>query len=303
MMLPPLLKNKSEETAFELLQRAVSRNGGSVHIKVGVKEVLTDQLLRSLPSDHRSYAFKAHFDFLVADGESPYSPLFAVEFDGGSHQDSSVKLRDEKKNRICQAVELPILRINDIGFRRVGRYQILQWLVDCWFMQRAFDEAQERGDIDPFEFFHPSFILGNDFLDDEGWRDMGDLPIKERLGILTDPTIRTRPTTPLDPFLPYRAEIVRRFGGLRSARAPRSNAKAEGLGFVVSKFDDHFVLGKGEVHLGGSPGFFSLAAFELPDELAVVDLYSKLLRVEKGVDREFLLLSKTELDRLVDASC
>ncbi len=62
------------------------------------------------------YAFKSHFDFVVHAplGERHATqPLFAVEFDGPSHRQRDVRVRDCRKNRLCAASGLPPVRIDD----------------------------------------------------------------------------------------------------------------------------------------------------------------------------------------------
>jgi hypothetical protein len=64
-----------------------------------------------------NYAFCSHFDFVVhegLDGKHPTHPLFAVEFDGSSwHSTPDARRRDQRKNRLCLASGLPLVRIND----------------------------------------------------------------------------------------------------------------------------------------------------------------------------------------------
>ena len=50
--------------------------------------------------EHYDYALRAHFDFVVSD--SNHGPLFAVEFDGPSHDDEEQKARDAKKDWLAR---------------------------------------------------------------------------------------------------------------------------------------------------------------------------------------------------------
>jgi hypothetical protein len=64
-----------------------------------------------------SYAFQAHFDFVVHErlaGAHPTHPLFAVEFDGTqTHASAVAQQRDLRKNRLCAASGLPLVRVDD----------------------------------------------------------------------------------------------------------------------------------------------------------------------------------------------
>jgi hypothetical protein len=61
------------------------------------------------------FAFKSHFDFLVHAplGERHATqPLFAVEFDGPTHATPEDRARDSRKNRLCLASGLPLVRLD-----------------------------------------------------------------------------------------------------------------------------------------------------------------------------------------------
>jgi Protein of unknown function (DUF2726) len=87
------------------------------------------------------YAFKAHFDFVVhekLDGQHPTHPLFAVEFDGAStHVGVESQKRDLRKNRLCAASGLPLVRINDTFLHRRERPSVVEWLAGLWAAHRS----------------------------------------------------------------------------------------------------------------------------------------------------------------------
>jgi hypothetical protein len=72
------------------------------------------------------------------------------------------------KDSIADRLGLPVIRIGTDFLHTVGRFKLLGWLIDLWFLQRAYDEAQNPGEI-PFddEFTYTSFY---------------DLPSDGRLG-------------------------------------------------------------------------------------------------------------------------
>src|SRR5262249_27744065 len=101
-----------------------------------------------------TYALKGHFDFVVAEG--PGGPArFAVEFDGPTHDtDLDTIHRDLSKNHICQKLGMPFLRIDAGYLRRIGRFTLVGWLTELWFMYEEFLRVQAKGDIDPYEVFN-----------------------------------------------------------------------------------------------------------------------------------------------------
>jgi hypothetical protein len=88
-----------------------------------------------------SYAFRAHFDFVVHErlvGEYPTHPLFAVEFDGaGAHSRPAARGRDLAKNRLCAASGLPLVRIDDTFLHRRERLSLVEWLARLRAAYRA----------------------------------------------------------------------------------------------------------------------------------------------------------------------
>jgi hypothetical protein len=87
-----------------------------------------------------SYAYRSHFDFVVhapLDDEHPTHPLFAVEFDGPSHRDPEAQVRDCRKNRLCHASGLPLVRIDHAFLHGRERIPLVQWLAELWAAHRV----------------------------------------------------------------------------------------------------------------------------------------------------------------------
>jgi hypothetical protein len=110
------------------------------------------------PADH-NYALSAHFDFVVGSERDPVS--FAVEFDGPYHDSEPEQIiRDAMKNRICDLLGMPLLRIDAGYLRAIRRNTIVQWLAECWMMWEGFTLAQESGTIPWTESFDPNLVVG-----------------------------------------------------------------------------------------------------------------------------------------------
>lgn len=157
------LLNRQEEKAHDELQRVAADHGYVAYPKVRMADVLPIED-SGIPSDQYSYALKAHFDFVACD--SDFNPKFAVEFDGPTHREPVQQRRDALKNELCRRFDLPLLRINSRHLiQKYNKASLLRWIVSAWELQKAFDEAQERGQIpwdegfDPIMLFHSGETL------------------------------------------------------------------------------------------------------------------------------------------------
>jgi hypothetical protein len=113
-------------------RRLADRNGARVFPKVRIADVL-DIADSGISDREYGYALRAHFDFVVA--ETDGTPHFAVEFDGPQHAtDRATIQRDALKAALCQRGELPLLRIDAGYLRPSGRFTLLSWLVELWFL-------------------------------------------------------------------------------------------------------------------------------------------------------------------------
>jgi Protein of unknown function (DUF2726) len=151
----PLLVNRHEEVTDKELRKVALSHGARVCPKVGLKDVIR---LSGLPHEVFSYALRAHLDFVAVE-ESTHLPLFAVEADGTSHGDARAQERDAMKNELLERAHLPLLRVDETFMRSFRRFTLLGWLIEVWFLHKAWDEAQERGEV-PWDepFCHWSFF-------------------------------------------------------------------------------------------------------------------------------------------------
>lgn len=153
------LLNLSEERAKAELDAVASRHGLGVHAKVRVADVLPIEG-SGVTSDLYRYALMAHFDFVVTDLD--FDPRFAVEFDGPGHAAPRAKALDAKKDALCQAFGLSLLRIRSSHLPKAySDLSLLEWIVDVYHLQRAFDDAQAGGSVPYDESFDPFFIVAD----------------------------------------------------------------------------------------------------------------------------------------------
>jgi Protein of unknown function (DUF2726) len=151
------LLNKYEEITYGKLKVLLDEYNAHVFPKVRIADVLPIKE-SGISNDLFKFALQAHFDFIICN--SDYIRLFAVEFDGKFHTQSDVqKIRDEKKNLICDLFSLPLLRIKASYLDKKYRdLDLLTYFVDVWFLDEAFAKAQEEGHIPWDESFDPTFI-------------------------------------------------------------------------------------------------------------------------------------------------
>lgn len=151
------LLNRSEEDALRELNSVASPYGLRVNATVRVADVCPIEG-SGIPADLYRYALMAHFDFLVTN--EGHVPKFAVEFDGPSHNTPEVRLLDAKKDTICQTFKFPLLHIK-ISYlpKRYNNLSLLEWIIDVYYLEQAFNEAQEKGQVPYDEPFDPFFVL------------------------------------------------------------------------------------------------------------------------------------------------
>ena len=151
------LLDKYEEATHDKLEQVCHANFAKAFPKVRVADVLRIDKSGLTDPEFR-YALMAHFDFTITDENK--DPLFAVEYDGASHKDPKQIERDKLKDSICEKLGFSLLRINSNFINRKFRdYDLLTYLVEIWFLSKAFDEAQEQGSIPWDEGFEPSLVV------------------------------------------------------------------------------------------------------------------------------------------------
>lgn len=142
------LLNKYEQATFERLWKVAEKNWAHVDFKIRLKDVLkamNESRLFSLEAAAStnaaaqadfSYALKAHLDFLVYDAF--FHPLFAVEFDGPTHETDRQQQRcDRRKDALMKRFGLPLLRIKDHYLNRKYRdFDLLSYFVELWFTRQ-----------------------------------------------------------------------------------------------------------------------------------------------------------------------
>ena len=137
--------NRPEEKTYSLLRQGCEPWGANVFAKVRLADVLEVDNSGLSEADF-GFALRSHFDFVIT--EDDFAPLFAVEFDGPSHKTDKPFARDQRKNKLCERFELPLLRVKTRYLERKYRdWDLVSWFVEYCFLERSLNRAQEQGSI------------------------------------------------------------------------------------------------------------------------------------------------------------
>ena len=150
------LLNRSEEVVFRELQSISQDN----NLKVFAKPSLSDVISKGrefLTQREFDFYTRSHCDFVVTD--IMHRPLMIVEYDGPLHADEKQQESDRIKDDLCCRAELGMLRIHDRHVTKLYRgMSVLRWIVEVTKLQKAFYEAQEKGQVPYDEPFDPAFF-------------------------------------------------------------------------------------------------------------------------------------------------
>ena len=184
------LLNSDEEVVDGLLKEICEHRGARIFVKMRLADIFAIDG-SGLDSEAYSFALKSHFDFTVSDTEN--RPLFAVEYDGPSHDTEEQMRRDQLKHRVVDHFDFPLLRVRDQHLERRFRggrlmtnplaeqlrstpilklpeefremaskarqkttpidWDLLSWFIENWFHYRELDLSYERGEIDDEIYF------------------------------------------------------------------------------------------------------------------------------------------------------
>lgn len=109
----------TEEAFLQNLNHALeniwlSQNHFTVHKEVAISQVFQSNI------NYNDLFYSGRFDFVVYEQKGQQEiPVLAIELDGKEHfEDEIVRQRDKKKNEICRAHELQIIRVENSYARR-----------------------------------------------------------------------------------------------------------------------------------------------------------------------------------------
>lgn len=146
------LSNRGEVYINDLLAPAAARHDAEIYRKVRIADVIDIDDLNA--RELSRFALMGHFDFVVTDRN--HDPQFAIEFDGGGHDDKNDHLKDE----ICRRSDLALFRLTPSSSRiKIREASFVAYLVDVWFYGQEFVRMQAEGEIQSDEPFIMSGFL------------------------------------------------------------------------------------------------------------------------------------------------
>ena len=130
---------------------------GFVHGWEVLAQVKVSQVIDKRPGDvsvrEWDYATRAVFDFVACDANTMV-PEFAIELDDLSHLSADGLRRDAMKNRLCEADNFELLRVEMSSFEPGPRgRRIIEYLLDARRAHEAFTAAQDAGNVPADEIF------------------------------------------------------------------------------------------------------------------------------------------------------
>lgn len=107
----PQIDNPYEEKVYHLLKEYVERYNYNLAWKLPLAEVVTDkEYLNSNPELKSFILHNSHLDFIMYTDDIQ-KPVLVIELDGEEHKREVQKIRDSKKDKILEHMEIPIIRI------------------------------------------------------------------------------------------------------------------------------------------------------------------------------------------------
>ena len=124
------LTNQPEAVVSDQLHAGLGETEWRVVPHVPIREIVRVIDERLTPPELRLVE-RGHFDFaLYPSRQFDTPPAFVVEFDGPYHSDSEVTLRDIAKNRLCQRVSLPLLRLTTEDLTPLEERTVVAWIAE-----------------------------------------------------------------------------------------------------------------------------------------------------------------------------
>lgn len=138
------LTNLSEAIVSDQLHRGLDGSSWHVVPHLPIRDVI--QIVdERLTVDELNMIGYGHFDFaLYPSRQFDTPPAFVVEFDGPGHQDPQQTERDITKNRLCQRVDLPLLRLTADDLTPLEQRTVVAWIAERFVAHEREMPALER---------------------------------------------------------------------------------------------------------------------------------------------------------------
>lgn len=132
--------NFQEAGVDRMLADYAQQHGYRINLKMRLRDAIEVEDL-PLSAKERNFAFTSHLDFVAVDTNT-HLPVIAIEYDGPQHLTDYKQIeRDRIKDGLCEAAELPLLRIDNLFIRKEGRWRVLTYILWAHEMGKAYYEA------------------------------------------------------------------------------------------------------------------------------------------------------------------
>jgi len=121
----PIL-NRYERQALGILHKVTGRLGMKVVPKIRISDALPLDT-EAVRDDLQIFGEQACFDFIIAVEKAP---ILAIEFDGPDFAEESCIIKNQKKQDICDLLELPLLRVDTQYLRKIATFTTLELVIE-----------------------------------------------------------------------------------------------------------------------------------------------------------------------------
>lgn len=127
----PSIDNPYEEKIYYLLQEFVKKHNYNLTWKLPLAELVTDkEYLNNNPELKDFILHNSHLDFIIYTTDIN-KPILVIELDGEDHKKEAQKIRDAKKDKILEHMEIPIIRIKSKdAYNKEDLFQIISELIN-----------------------------------------------------------------------------------------------------------------------------------------------------------------------------
>ena len=143
-----------EENTYRVLEEYFQNSPFLLYKEVALNRVIKASR-QELNTQEWGYYTRASLDFVVCSTEPPHPWELAIEFDSAFHDTEEIQAKDELKNRICLAADLPLIRLRSDHVIKRENVSFLKYMLDLYFGEKVVQEQVERGALAPDEEFFP----------------------------------------------------------------------------------------------------------------------------------------------------
>jgi hypothetical protein len=126
------LLNTSEQLTETIISKTLKDSNYRVYAQLLISKVI-NRNSDILEKVDKEFFWQASFDFVIYNSNS--LPVLVIEFDGPCHEQYEKQKQSEiKKNRLCQFVGLPLIRIGDTYIEEHDKISLLEYILNRFLL-------------------------------------------------------------------------------------------------------------------------------------------------------------------------